>query len=74
LGLPDASRHVVEDLLGPIDSLKEPIDTLDQQLLAHTRGDLRVTALTRLPGVGTLTALIVVAEAGDVTRFWRAWR
>ncbi|MFE2487244.1 transposase [Streptomyces mirabilis] len=29
----------------------------------------RVKALTQLPGVGTLTALVLVAEIGDVTRF-----
>ncbi|WP_406724573.1 IS110 family transposase [Streptomyces sp. GD-15H] len=69
LELPDASRHVVDDLLGLMDALKEPIDALDAQLLAQARGDPRVRALTRLPGVGVLTALIIAAEIGDVTRF-----
>jgi transposase len=69
LDLPDASRRVVDDLLGLTDALKEPIDALDKQLLAHARGDPRVKALTQLPGVGTLTALIIAAEVGDVTRF-----
>ncbi|WP_165396548.1 IS110 family transposase [Streptomyces sp. F001] len=69
LDLPDASQWVVDDLLGIMDALKEPIDALDRQLLATARGDPRVAALTRLPGVGTLTALMIVAEVGDVTRF-----
>jgi transposase len=69
LHLPDASRRVVDDLLGLTDALKEPIDAADKQLLAHARGDPRVNALTQLPGVGTLTALIIAAEVGDVTRF-----
>ncbi|MGI5134603.1 MULTISPECIES: IS110 family transposase [unclassified Streptomyces] len=66
---PDASRRVVDDLLVLMDALKEPIDALDQQLVAHARGDPRVKTLTQLPGVGTLTALVIVAEIGDISRF-----
>ncbi|PZG95245.1 IS110 family transposase [Streptomyces sp. NTH33] len=69
LDLPDASRRVVDDLLVLADALKEPIDVVDAQVLATARGDPRVAALTRLPGVGTLTASVIVAEVGDVTRF-----
>ncbi|MFC5674975.1 IS110 family transposase, partial [Streptomyces incanus] len=69
LELPDASRRVIDDLLGLMDALKEPIDALDRQLLAQARGDPRIKALTQLPGVGTLTALMIVAEVGDITRF-----
>ncbi|MGW0999719.1 IS110 family transposase [Streptomyces sp. NPDC002523] len=69
LDLPDASRRVVDDLLVLMDALKAPIDALDQQLVAHARGDPQVKTLTRLPGVGTLTALIIVAEIGDISRF-----
>ncbi|MGX4694622.1 transposase [Streptomyces sp. JNUCC 63] len=60
---------MVDDLLALMDALKEPVDALDRQLIAQARGDPRVAALTRLPGVGTLTALMIVAEAGDVSRF-----
>ncbi|PWI12150.1 hypothetical protein DIZ27_00600 [Streptomyces sp. NWU339] len=60
---------MVEDLLVLMDALKEPIDALDRQLLAQARGDPRIQALTRLTGVGALTALVIVAEVGDATRF-----
>ncbi|MFG2919857.1 IS110 family transposase [Kitasatospora sp. NPDC048298] len=69
LELPDASRRVVNDLLQVMDALQVPIDALDKQLAAHARGDPRVKALMELPGVGTLTALVILAEVGDVTRF-----
>ncbi|MFE5586103.1 IS110 family transposase [Kitasatospora sp. NPDC056531] len=69
LPLPDASRRVVDDLLAVMDGLQPPIDALDKQLNAQARGDPRVAALTQLPGVGTLTALMIVAEVGDVSRF-----
>ncbi|MFB6960593.1 transposase [Streptomyces sp. NPDC056309] len=39
------------------------------RLLAQARGDPRIKVLTRLPGVGTLTALVIAAEVGDITRF-----
>ncbi|MGW4567073.1 IS110 family transposase [Streptomyces sp. NPDC004561] len=69
LELPDASRRVVDDLLRLMDALQIPIDALDVQLAAHARGDPRVKVLTALPGVGPLTALVILAEVGDVTRF-----
>ncbi|MFD4977621.1 IS110 family transposase [Streptomyces sp. NPDC058424] len=69
LDLPDASRTVVDQLLALLDALKEPIDALDVLLAAQARGDPRVTALTELPGVGILTALVIVTEVGDISRF-----
>ncbi|MGP4091785.1 IS110 family transposase, partial [Streptomyces sp. KR55] len=69
LDLPDASRTVVDQLLALLDALKEPIDALDQLLAARARGDPRVAALTRLPGAGTFTALVIVTEVGDISRF-----
>jgi transposase len=69
LDLPDASRRVVDDLLQLIDALQLPIDSLDRQLAAHARGDPKVKALTSLPGVGMLTALVILAEVGDINRF-----
>ncbi|MFI9325081.1 IS110 family transposase [Kitasatospora aureofaciens] len=69
LPLPDASRHVVDDLLAVMDALQPQIDALDRDLAACARGDPRVAALRELPGVGLLTALAVVAEVGDITRF-----
>lgn len=66
---PDASRRVVDDLLGFMDAPTEPIGALDKQLLAQGRGDPQVATRTRLPGVGTLIAQIIVAEIGDITRF-----
>ncbi|WBP84671.1 IS110 family RNA-guided transposase [Kitasatospora cathayae] len=69
LDLPDASRHVVDDLVQVMDALQVPIDALDKQLAACARGDPAVKALTTLPGVGTLTALVITTEVGDVTRF-----
>ena len=45
------------------------IDRIDAELRQHAKADPRVKALQTLPGVGQFTALMMVAEIGDITRF-----
>ncbi|HSR85774.1 MAG TPA: IS110 family transposase [Streptosporangiaceae bacterium] len=68
LDLPAASREVVEDDLALIDALQVPIDRLDWEVHQRAKADPRVKVLTQLPGVGPFTALVILAEVGDVTR------
>ena len=42
---------------------------IDGELHQHARADPQVTVLRTLPGVGEFTALVMVAEIGDITRF-----
>jgi transposase len=72
LDLPPASREIVTDCLVVIDGLAPVIDRIDGELHQHARGDPRVKALRTLPGVGEFTALVMVAEIGDITRFGSA--
>jgi transposase len=72
LPLPAASREVIEDCLAIIDALQAPIDRLDGEVRAHAKADPRVQVLTRLPGVGPLTAPVIPTEIGDVARFGSA--
>jgi transposase len=44
----------------------------DGELRRHAKAGPRVSALTVLPGVGQFTALVIVAEVGDITRFGSA--
>ena len=69
LPLPAASREVVDDDLALIDALQVPIDRLDCEIRQRARSDPRVKVLTQLPGVGPFTALVILAEIGDVSRF-----
>jgi transposase len=55
-----------------IDGLAPVTDRIDGELHQHARGDPRVTVLRTLPGVGEFTALVMVAEIGDITRFGSA--
>jgi transposase len=69
LGLPPASREIITDCLAVIDALALLTDRIDGELHQHAKADPRVRALRTLPGVGEFTALVMVAEIGDITRF-----
>ncbi len=69
LELPTVSREVVADCLAVIDGLAPVIDRIDGELRQHAKADPRVKTLTTLPGVGQFTALVMLAEIGDITRF-----
>ncbi len=69
LQLPAVSREVIDDDLALIDALQQLIDRLDWEIHQRARSDPRVKVLTQLPGVGPFTALVIVAEVGDVSRF-----
>jgi transposase len=72
LDLPPCSREIVTDCLAVIDGLAPVIDRIDAELRQHAKADPRVKVLTTLPGVGQFTALVMVAEIGDITRFGSA--
>jgi transposase len=68
LDLPPASREIVTDALAVIDGLALVIDRIDGELRQHAKADPRVKTLTTLPGVGQFTALVMLAEIGDISR------
>src|ERR1700746_2396180 len=69
LDLPPVSREIVTDCLAVIDALAVLTDRIDGELHQHAKADPRVKVLTALPGVGQFTALVMLAEIGDITRF-----
>ena len=72
LDLPAVSREIVTDCLAVIDGLAPLIDRIDGELHARAKADPRVKVLRTLPGVGEFTALVMLAEIGDITRFGSA--
>jgi transposase len=72
LELPAVSREVIEDALALIDALQQPIDRLDGEVHQRARSEPAVKVLTQLPGAGPFTALVLLAEIGDITRFGSA--
>jgi transposase len=69
LELPPMHREIVNDCLDLIDALVVPVRRLDREIRALARLDARVEALQQVPGIGRLTAMTLVAEIGDISRF-----
>jgi|RhiMethySRZTD1v2_1073278.scaffolds.fasta_scaffold88699_1 transposase len=69
LDLPPASREVVTDCLAAIDHLAPVIERPGAGIHRHAKADPRVKVLTTLPGIGEFTALVMLAEIGDIARF-----
>jgi transposase len=69
LALPAVQRAIVTDCLALIDAIGPLVARLERDLLTRTRPDPRVQALQALPGIGPITAMTLVAEIGDISRF-----
>jgi transposase len=69
LALPPIPRAIIQDCCGLLDALAIPIGRLEGEIAALAKPDPRVQALMALPGIGKLTALTLVAEIGDISRF-----
>jgi len=69
LDLPAVSREVIDDALALMDAVQQPIGRLDAEVRQRAKADPRVEVLTQLPGAGPFTALVLLAETGDITRF-----
>jgi transposase len=69
LELPAISREIVTGALAVIDGLGPLTGRIDTELRQHAKAGPRVKTLTTLPGVGQFTALVMLAEIGDITRF-----
>ena len=72
LDLPAVSREIVTGCLAFTGALAPQIDRLDGEVRARAKAGPRVGILTALPGVGQFTALGMLAEIGDITRFGSA--
>jgi transposase len=67
--LPEAAREQVTVALAIIDALQTQIAGLDKQLRAYARRQPGCRALMTHYGIGPLTAVTILAELGDCTRF-----
>jgi transposase len=69
LELPAAARRRLDALLRLIADLDREIDAAKQEIDQLAKVDPRVKVLTRIPGVGPYTAMLVIAEVGEIERF-----
>jgi transposase len=69
LELPAPQRMLIDRFSALIDQINEQIRALEGELADRARPDPRIKALMELPGIGSFTALLLVAEIGDIARF-----
>jgi transposase len=69
LDLPPVPRQVIAGCLAVTGHLGPQIAAADGQLRALARSDPRAQVLMTLPGIGPFTAMVIIAETGDITRF-----
>lgn len=67
--LPDYQRHQVDTYLGLYHPLKEQVDRLTEQIKSKAKGNPMAQLLMTIPGVGVITAMFMVAEIEDISRF-----
>jgi transposase len=62
-------RWVVTDCQVVIEVLETRISMLEAEIRRQAKPDKRIDALMAIPGIGILSAMTLVAEIGDITRF-----
>jgi transposase len=67
--LPLAARESVEVCCRLIDGYSEEIEQQNRQLSVEARKDARARWLTTIPGIGVYSAMLLLAEIGDIGRF-----
>jgi transposase len=69
LQLPDGPRQRLDSLLTLIGNFDRELTATTSEIDARAKTDERVRVLCRIRGVGRYTAMLVIAEVGDVARF-----
>jgi transposase len=67
--LPETAREQVTVALAMVDGIEAQTAPLDKQLRAYARRQVGCKALMAHYGIGELTAVTILAELGDCTRF-----
>jgi transposase len=69
LELSPAGRRVVDTYLGILDPLQAAIAEQDEQLNRLAAADARARWLQTIPGIGPYSAMVILAEVGEIGRF-----
>jgi transposase len=67
--LPAAARGAVDTYCALIDEVSRHIHKQDQEMGQLAKQDVRVKWLASIPGIGVYSAMILLAEMGEVQRF-----
>ena len=69
LELPEGSRRRLDSLMALIGDFDREITATTREIDARAKADERVKTLCQIRGVGRYTAMLIIAEVGDVKRF-----
>jgi transposase len=69
LALRDPARRWLDSLLSLIDDLNREVTATSREIDLQAKVDERVTLLCQIRGVGRYTAMLIIAEIGDIRRF-----
>ena len=69
LDLKQPYKSIIENYLSVIDDLTSRINKVDVQLRQKLRKDKQAQLLKTIPGIGVITAHVILAEVGDINRF-----
>src|SRR3954453_14589154 len=69
LELREAPRRRLDSLIALINDFDREITDTTREIDQRAQADDRVEVLTQIRGVGRYTAMLIIAEVGDVTRF-----
>jgi transposase len=69
LELRQASRQRLDSLLALLDDFDREIDAASSEIDQQAKADDRVALLCQIHGIGRYTAMLIIAEIGDVRRF-----
>ena len=69
LQLRDAPRRRLDSLMSLICDFDREIEATTREIEERAKADDRVDVLTQIRGVGRYTAMLIIAEIGDITRF-----
>ncbi len=69
LSLPEVHTISLSGYLSVLEKLGEEIKAVSKRIIASAREDKEVTLLITIPGVGYYSALLILAEIGDINRF-----
>jgi transposase len=67
--IPDRARRAVKELYDQCDRLADSIEAIETQIVAHARHDESARRLATIPGVGPITASLIVATVVDFSVF-----
>ena len=67
--IPDSARRAVKELYNQCDRLAGSVEAIEAKIVVHARGDERARRLATIPGIGPITASLIVASVVDFSVF-----